>query len=73
MCHRTILAARSGFFRRLIERRVKSDPLLASSVLDICLDGGIVPAKYGKLLLHAMYHDNLVRNFILVFENMGQN
>ena len=60
MCHRTILAARSGFFRRLIDRRVKSNPLLASSVLEICLDSQIVPAKYGKLLLHAMYHDTVV-------------
>jgi hypothetical protein len=31
MCHRTILAARSGFFRRLIDRRVKANPLLSSS------------------------------------------
>ena len=61
LCHRTILAARSGFFRRLIERRVKADPSLSSSVLDICLDGSIVPAKFGRLLLHAMYHDTLVR------------
>ena len=38
MCHRTILAARSGFFRRLIQRRLKSNPLLSSSVLEICLD-----------------------------------
>lgn len=62
MCHRTILASRSGFFRRLIERRVKLNPLLASSVLEICLDSQIVPAKYGKLLLHAMYHDTVVSN-----------
>lgn len=59
VCHRTILAARSVFFRKLIERRIKSNPYLINGVMDISLDGDILPAKYGKVLLHAMYHDNL--------------
>lgn len=57
LCHRAVLAARSGFFRRLIERKSRSNSEETS--MEIWLDGDVLPAKYGKVLLHVMYTDTL--------------
>lgn len=59
MCHKTVVAARSAFLRRLIERRTKSDPSLQHSTIDIRLDSKIIPANYARVILHAMYVDSL--------------
>ena len=56
LCHRTIVAARSPFFARVIEKkRTDHDQL----IMDIRLDSEIIPAKYARVLIHAVYLDNL--------------
>ena len=49
-CHKAVLAARSGFFQRLLEKSDREE---------ICLDNDVIPAKYGPALVHAMYMDAL--------------
>ena len=53
-CHKTILAARSGFFRRLLQRRIGKDSnFTEEGGLDVVqLDNDIIPARYGYILLH---------------------
>jgi len=60
LCHRTIVAARSPFLSRVISRKASSAGASASkSMLEIKLDSEIIPSKYAKVLLHAIYLDNL--------------
>ena len=56
LCHKSVLAARSGFFRRLLEKRGQNG---TEEVDTIHLDNDIIPRKYGRVLLHAMYMDAL--------------
>ena len=67
-CHKTVLAARSGFFRRLLQRRIgKESSYTTEDGLDIVqLDNDIIPAKYGYILLHAMYVSHSFRDNVLI-------
>ncbi|XP_054154533.1 BTB/POZ domain-containing protein 7-like [Oppia nitens] len=64
-CHRAILAARSPFFRSVIQRQERrkaetSDPntvLHANQRTKILLDESIIPRRYARVLLHVMYRD----------------
>uniref|UniRef100_A0A0K2U366 BTB/POZ domaincontaining protein 7like [Nasonia vitripennis] n=1 Tax=Lepeophtheirus salmonis TaxID=72036 RepID=A0A0K2U366_LEPSM len=77
-CHRVILSARSSFFQKLIHRRLvrnaREQGTLSSSSpqkiknsresLSLLLDENVIPARYGKVLLHAMYLDTLDLNLV---------
>ena len=66
-CHKTILAARSGFFRRLLQRRMSTESSRSDEGLDVVqLDNDIIPAKYGFILLHAMYVSHSFRDNVLL-------
>ena len=66
-CHKTILAARSGFFRRLLQRRMSKESSHSDEGLDVVqLDNDIIPAKYGFILLHAMYVSHSFRDNVLL-------
>lgn len=60
-CHKAVLAARSLFFRNLILRRARigeefNDSLL-STPTRIVLDESVIPRRYARVLLHALYLD----------------
>ena len=66
-CHKTILAARSGFFRRLLQRKMCKDQDLTKDGLEVVqLDNDIIPAKYGYILLRAMYVSHSFRDNVLI-------
>ena len=66
-CHKTILAARSGFFRRLLQRRMSTESSQSDEGMDVVqLDNDIIPAKYGFILLHAMYVSHSFRDNVLL-------
>lgn len=54
LCHKSIVASRSPFLARVIQKKNGNNP-----VLDINLDSDIIPAKYARVLLNAIYLDNL--------------
>ena len=54
LCHRTIVAARSPFLARVIAKKSSND-----NVMEIGLDSEIIPARYARILLHAIYMDSL--------------
>ncbi|XP_050313957.1 BTB/POZ domain-containing protein 7 isoform X2 [Anthonomus grandis grandis] len=56
-CHRAVLAARSPFFRSLLTRRVRSQE--ERQPTRIVLDEGVIPKRYAKVLLHAVYLDQV--------------
>lgn len=63
-CHKAILAARSPFFRNLIHRRAqkkesKKDFIerAQSSPTKIVLDESVIPRRYARVLLQAIYLD----------------
>lgn len=60
-CHKAILAARSPFFRNLINRRAKSGEEATERALRapsrIVLDESVIPRRYARVLLGALYHD----------------
>ncbi|XP_045110710.1 BTB/POZ domain-containing protein 7-like isoform X1 [Portunus trituberculatus] len=62
-CHKAILSARSPFFRSLIQRRQRlgeengeRGPPLPTRVV---LDQSVIPKRYARVLLHAVYLDTL--------------
>ena len=55
LCHRTIVAARSPYLSRVISKKTCH----SEQILEIRLDSEIIPSKYAKILLHAVYLDNL--------------
>ena len=66
-CHKTILAARSGFFRRLLQRRLSKETNYTEDGLDVIqLDDDIIPARYGYIILHAMYVSHSFRDNVLL-------
>ena len=66
-CHKTILAARSGFFRRLLQRRMgKETNFTEDGLEEIQLDDSIIPARYGYIILHAMYVSHSFRDNVLL-------
>lgn len=72
-CHKAILCARSPFFRNLVARRLqaaaaeRSDrgPVLPQP-LRIVLDESVIPQKYARVLVRALYVDSI--DFDLVDE-----
>ena len=66
-CHKTILAARSGFFRRLLQRRIEKETNLSEEGFEVIqLDDSIIPARYGYIILHAMYVSHSFRDNVLL-------
>ncbi|KAL1492806.1 hypothetical protein ABEB36_010989 [Hypothenemus hampei] len=61
-CHRAILAARSPFFRSLLARRARSTE--ERQPTRIILDEGVIPKRYARVLLHAVYLDQVDLNLI---------
>jgi len=60
-CHKAILAARSAFFRNLVARRARSGEELTERALNtptrIVLDEQVIPRRYARALLTAIYLD----------------
>ncbi|CAG2107497.1 unnamed protein product [Medioppia subpectinata] len=72
-CHRAILAARSPFFRSVIQRqeRRKAETSESNGVHNpnqrtkILLDETIIPRRYARVLLHVMYRDSAELHHLL--------
>lgn len=68
-CHWAILVARSPFFRSLFFRRARSRVEVGGRVRDsmtqIVLDEEIIPKRYARVLLNAIYLDIVDLTFIL--------
>ncbi|KAK4315569.1 hypothetical protein Pmani_013210 [Petrolisthes manimaculis] len=63
-CHKAVLSARSPFFRSLIQRRQRySEDIYDRGGIPhstrIVLDQGVIPKRYARVLLHAVYLDTL--------------
>ncbi|CAG9855347.1 unnamed protein product [Phyllotreta striolata] len=62
-CHKAILSARSPFFRNLLQRRSKSGEEHTERALHIptriVLDETVIPKRYARVLLHAVYLDQV--------------
>lgn len=75
-CHKAILSARSPFFRNLIARRTRNmDEEYAERALHvptrIVLDETVIPKRYARVLLHAIYLDTVDLTLILRGANSG--
>jgi BTB/POZ domain-containing protein 7 len=68
-CHKCVLAARSPFFRNLLLRRARSGEELTERTLQttslIVLDESVIPRKYARVLLNAVYQDSVDLSLIL--------
>ncbi|KAK7000055.1 BTB/POZ domain-containing protein 7 [Biomphalaria glabrata] len=68
-CHRAIIASRSPFFRNLINRRAKSGEELTERTLrtpcKIILDESVIPRRYARVLLTALYQDTVDMGCVL--------
>lgn len=68
-CHRAIIASRSPFFRNLINRRAKSGEELTERTLRtpsrIILDESVIPRRYARVLLTALYQDTVDMSCVL--------
>lgn len=68
-CHKCVLAARSPFFRNLLLRRARSGEELTERTLQtnslIVLDETVIPRKYARVLLNAIYQDSVDLSLIL--------
>ncbi|GJQ67741.1 hypothetical protein Trydic_g21067 [Trypoxylus dichotomus] len=62
-CHKAILSARSPFFRNLLQRRSRSGEEHTERALHIptriVLDESVIPKRYARILLHAVYLDQV--------------
>ncbi|XP_022914919.2 BTB/POZ domain-containing protein 7 [Onthophagus taurus] len=62
-CHKAILSARSPFFRNLLQRRSRSGEEHTERALHIptriVLDETVIPKRYARVLLHAIYLDQV--------------
>ncbi|XP_066155348.1 BTB/POZ domain-containing protein 7 [Euwallacea fornicatus] len=56
-CHRAVLAARSPFFRSVLARRARNQE--ERQPTRIVLDEGVIPKRYARVLLHAVYLDQV--------------
>uniref|UniRef100_A0A182NG23 BTB domain-containing protein n=1 Tax=Anopheles dirus TaxID=7168 RepID=A0A182NG23_9DIPT len=73
-CHKAILSARSPFFKSMIQRRTRNiseehqlhgtDRSLHATTR-IVLDEGVIPKRYARVLLHAIYLDTVDLSLIL--------
>ncbi|XP_074662377.1 BTB/POZ domain-containing protein 7-like [Tubulanus polymorphus] len=68
-CHKALLAARSPFFRSLLMRRARAGEHIAEHILRtptrIILDESVIPRKYARVLLNAIYLDTVDLSCIL--------
>ncbi|XP_036337352.1 BTB/POZ domain-containing protein 7-like [Rhagoletis pomonella] len=68
-CHKAILSARSPFFRNLIARRTRNIDEYTERALHvptrIVLDETVIPKRYARVLLHAIYLDTVDLTLIL--------
>lgn len=68
-CHKAILSARSPFFRNLIQRRIRNGEDLPERGIHvptrIVLDETVIPKRYARVLLHAIYLDTVDLTLIL--------
>lgn len=68
-CHKAILSARSPFFRSMIQRRTRNVDEHPERVLHvptrIVLDESVIPKRYARVLLHAIYLDTVDLSLIL--------
>lgn len=68
-CHKAILSARSPFFRNLIARRARNiDEYIERSIhvpTRIVLDETVIPKRYARVLLQAIYLDTVDLTLIL--------
>ncbi|XP_037935800.1 BTB/POZ domain-containing protein 7-like [Teleopsis dalmanni] len=68
-CHKAILSARSPFFRNLIARRTRNVDEYTERALHvptrIVLDETVIPKRYARVLLHAIYLDTVDLSLIL--------
>ena len=62
-CHRALLAARSPFFRNMIFRRARSEDEMPNRTFNttmyIVLDESVIPRRYARALLTAIYLDTV--------------
>lgn len=66
-CHRAVLAARCPFFRGVVQRRISSAAASSSAAggdascgrLRVVLDSAVVPLRYARVLLWALYQDTV--------------
>lgn len=73
-CHKAILSARSPFFRNLIQRRTRNSDERAMHVpTRIVLDESVIPKRYARVLLHAIYLDTVDLTLILRGNGCGNS
>lgn len=75
-CHKCILSARSPFFRNLISRRTRTDEENERSMhvpTKIVLDETVIPKRYARVLLHAIYLDTVDLSLILRGNGCGNS
>ncbi|XP_049844700.1 BTB/POZ domain-containing protein 7 [Schistocerca gregaria] len=76
-CHKAILSARSPFFRNLIQRRTRSGEEHTERALHIptriVLDESVIPKRYARVLLHAVYLDTVDLSLILRGSGCGSS
>ena len=72
-CHRAILAARSPFFRNVIQRqerrKAETDPLNSNQRTKIVLDESIISRRFARVILHVMYRDCLTADLIQLLQS----
>lgn len=78
LCHKAILSARSPFFRSLIQRKIRAaDDQHSERALNvptrIVLDENVIPKRYAKILLHAIYLDTVDLSLIIRGNGCGTN
>lgn len=69
-CHKAILSARSPFFRSLIQRRMRTAAEaavgnVAAGPLRIVLDESVIPRRYARVLMQALYLDTVDMNCVV--------
>jgi BTB/POZ domain-containing protein 7 len=66
-CHKAILSARSPFFRSMIQRRLRSFEEQGDRAIPtrIVLDETVIPKRYARVLLHAIYLDTVDLSLII--------
>ena len=60
-CHKAILAARSPFFRKLLQERVRPGEEMTCMVLD----DSVIPKQYARVLLNTVYLDTVDLSLIV--------
>ncbi|XP_065343892.1 BTB/POZ domain-containing protein 7 isoform X2 [Cloeon dipterum] len=63
-CHKAVLAARSPFFKNLVQRRNRGEELQPERAglnlaTRIVLDESVIPQRFSSVLLHAVYLDEV--------------